>query len=306
MNQKGFVGIIFLGAFLLLSSIMGGYFIYTNNNQLTGFLPGPLKNLPVNIAPSASSPSAKPQASPTSIPTTKSQTNNSVGQKVNPTNAPSPTPTPAFRKITLAGFSYEDRNDDGVMNSDDPKLPYMSFFLYDSYKPAEQISTVFSDVEGNFSISLDVRGSLIIKPTSYNNFRPKGDSQQFSSSNSSIQFGFRSASAPVSNQVGIIEGDIFNDINQNNSKDSAEQGVYFYKLYLIDDQGNYYENTSQYAQATDASGHFKYQNLPTGRSYTIRLSNPTSDYIITRPETIITLTNNSTQDTNVQIPVFKN
>ena len=221
--------------------------------------------------------------------------------------SPTSTPTiPPIRNITLAGFAYEDRNDDGIYNSDDPKLPYMQFYFYDSYDQNKQISTVFTELGGHFSITLPVRNNLIIKPTTYNNFRPRGDQQGYSQSNNNLQIAFRSASAPVVNQVGIIEGDVFQDNNQNGIRDSGEQGIYFYKLYLIDDRGNYYENSSQNAQATDAGGHFKYMNLPIGRSFILRLSNPTGEYIINRPETTITLTNTNTENTNVQIPIFKN
>lgn len=264
-------------------------------NQVLATIPTPTQTAPTPTTTQTISKSPSPT---TTSPSTKTPT--LTQQKL------SPTPTnQTLKRITISGFTYEDRNDDGSFNSDDPKVPYMQVNAYDSSKPTDQISTVFSEVDGNFSISLSVWGDLILTPKTYNNFRPKGGTQQFSTSRSGIQFGFRSASAPVANQVGIIEGDIFQDSNRNGTRDSGEQGIYFYKLYLLDSSGNYYQNTES-AQTTDAGGHFKYINLPADRTFTIRLSNPTGAYTIERAETNITLTSTNTQNTNVQIPVVQN
>lgn len=221
-----------------------------------------------------------------------------------PTPKPAPT-VPPFKSITVSGFAYEDRNDDSLFNSDDPRLPNMQFFLYDGYNPSVQISTTYSDSSGSFSITLNVRGGIIIHPTASNNFAPKTGDKKLSGSTSGIQFGFRSASAPVANQnVGIIEGNIFQDSNRNGGRDSGENSIYFYKLYLIGSGGNYY-NTDQNAQTTDSGGHFRFVNLPVPGTYTLQLSNPTGDYEILRPDTTITLTSTQTENKNVEIPVFK-
>lgn len=218
----------------------------------------------------------------------------------------SPTITiPPLRTITVGGFTYEDRNDDGIFNSDDPKLPNMQIYVYDGYKPDTQISSIFSDASGGFSLSIQVRGSVILKPTTYNNFKARGGNITVTSNTNNLQIGFRSVSAPIPNlNVGIIEGDVYQDANKNLARDSGESGVYFYKLYLIDASGNYY-NTVQNAQTTETSGHFKYTNLPIDRSYTIKLSNPTGEYDIEKADTNVTLSTSQTEATNIQIPVYK-
>ena len=241
-------------------------------------------------------PSPTPEISPSSTEPTVVPGSTSV-----PTSAPT---IPPLRSVSISGFAYEDRSDDGLFNSDDPKLPYMQFYLYDSFESEKQISTIYSNESGDFSIKLNVRGDLIVKPTTYNNFRPRGGQLEFATSTSGIEFGFRSVGAPVASQVGIIEGDVFQDSNRNGARDGGEQGIYFYKLYLLDSSNNYY-NTDRNTQTTDSGGHFKFVNLPTGRSYTLRLSNPTRDYIIDRSETSITLTSSQTQFAKLQIPVFK-
>ena len=221
-----------------------------------------------------------------------------------PTAKPAPT-VPPFRSVTVSGFVYEDRNNDGIFNSDDPALPNMQFYLYDSYNPSEQISSVNSDSNGNFSITLNVRKGIIVHPTAYGNFVPKTGDKTFLSNSIGSQFGFRSASAPVPNQnIGIIEGNVFHDANRNLSRDGGENTTRFYKLYLQDSQGNYF-NTVENAQTTDEGGHFKYINLPVPATYTIRLSNPTGAYEILKPETTISLTLTNSQNTDVGIPVYK-
>lgn len=266
------------------------YFPFVSGTQI--------QNVIATITPS---PSPTPEVSPSPEPITSPVPTEMPGLIATPTPAPT---IPPLRGVSVSGFAYEDRNDDGLFNSDDPKLPYMQFYLYDSYKPEIQISTIYSDESGNFSIALNVRGNLVVRPTTYNNFRPRGGQLEFSLSTSNIEFGFRSVGAPVPGQVGIIEGDIFQDSNRNGVRDGGEQGIYFYKLYLVDNFNNYY-NTDRNTQTTDPGGHFKFVNLPVERSYTLRLSNPTGDYTIDKPETYITLTSTQTQFTNLQIPVYK-
>ena len=220
-------------------------------------------------------------------------------------SVPSTTPVPTYKTVSISGFAYEDRNDNGIFDSDDPKIPYMQFYLYDSFNPSQQITTVYSDTSGSFSHTMEVRTGILVKPTASNNFVPKTASKTYESSNTNLQFGFRSASAPVPGQnVGIIEGDIFHDANRNLTRDSGENGVRFYKIYLIDSSGNYF-NTVENAQTTEDSGHFKYENLPLG-TYTISLSNPTGQFDILKPQTSITLTSTQAENKNLQIPVYAN
>lgn len=220
---------------------------------------------------------------------------------INTNPAPkTPTPVPTPRDITATGFVYEDRNDNGVMDGDDPRLPNMQIYFYDSVKSTTVINTIFTDSSGNFSTTLAVTGNLIITPSTYNNFRPRGGSVTISRNTSGISFGFRSASAPVTNQSGILEGNIYNDSNHNRSRDSGESSVFFYKLYLVDGSGNYY-NTVEGAQTTDAGGHFKWVNLPLGKTFTIRLSSMDVSY--PQSEYSYSLTTTNPQNTNIEIPV---
>jgi hypothetical protein len=229
------------------------------------------------------------------------------GTNIVEVKTPTPEPgSPPLKSIAISGFSYEDRNDDGIFNSDDPKIPYTQYYLYDSYKPDEQISSANSGLDGSFSVTLQVRGNLILKPTVYSNFRPReAGSRSYSSSTSDIQVGFRSSSAPVANlNVGIIEGDVFQDLNKNLIRDPGEESVFFYTLYLKDEYGNYY-NTNLNTQATETSGHFKYLNLPIDRTYIIWLSNPGGEYEILKPETRVTLNNDQKEVKHIEIPIIR-
>lgn len=299
MKTKGFIEIVVVVVLLLLAT---GAVVVTKQSLLKDVFKNTSspESPREQQAPTPSAISPSPTPSGTSLPTPPSSPQPTP--KSAPKTTPTPTP-PAFKSVTISGFAYEDRNDDGLFNSDDPKLKYMQFYLYDSYDAQTQISTIFSDENGNFSITLQVRKGLIVRPTTYNNFRPRGGQLEFASSTSNIEFGFRSASAPVVSQVGIIEGDIFQDSNKNGARDSNESSIYFYKLYLKDNYGSGY-NTVENAQTTDAGGHFKFINLPIDRTYTIWLSNPTGAYTIPKPETTISLTSTKTEEKNIQIPVY--
>jgi len=296
MRNRGFVPLIVLIFVGILAS--AGVLTYQNRDRLVQTA----NNLLKEKATPSPVPDSKFNLMATLVPTPKpSPTPNVVYV---PTTKPSPT-IPPLKSVTVSGFAYEDRNNDGVFNGDDPKLPNMQFALYDGYKPSIQISTVYSDSSGSFSITLSVRGGLMVYPTASNNFVPKTGNKKYASTTSGVQFGFRSASAPVANQnVGIIEGNIFQDGNRSGSRDSGENSVYFYKLYLIGSGGNYF-NTDQNAQTTDQSGHFRFVNLPVPGTYTLQLSNPTGEYDISKPETTITLTSTQTENKNIEIPVFK-
>lgn len=295
-SQKGIIPIPVI--VILAITLIGGTVYLKNTNKLS---------FPSATSMPAPSPSNTESPQPTS---TVAETPN-PSQNTSPSSKPSSSAQPfsessqpKTRTVTVTGFAYEDRTDDGLFNSDDPKLPNMYFTYYDSTYPDKYLN-MHSNQDGSFYMSLSVEGSLVIKPQTYNNFRPKNDSLRYDKSTSGVQIGFRSASAPVVSQVGIIEGDIFNDTNRNKVMDSGEAPVYFYKLYLVDSNGNYY-NTVEGAQATETSGHFKYMNLPVPGSYTIRLSNPTGDYTIETPETSISLTSAKTEAKNLQISVVKN
>lgn len=294
-KQEGFIPILILfGVVAIISIAVTSGIVLTNKEEFK------LKNIINKEYLSNNDIKTTQTPESTSIPTPTPVTNTIYV----PTIKPSPT-IPPPRSVTVSGFAYEDRTDDGLYNSDDPKLPNMSFNLYDSYDPNIIRTGLFSDSNGNFTMTLNVRGGIIIKPNAYNNFTPKTGSKTVTTSTNNLMFGFRSISAPVPNQnTGIIEGNVFHDGNRNGVRDSGENSVYFYKLYLISSSGNYY-NTEQNAQTTDEGGHFKYVNLPVPNTYKIQLSNPTGAYEITRAETSITLSATQTESKNIEIPVYK-
>jgi len=230
--------------------------------------------------------------------------------EIQPTGIPtviptkSPTLIPSTKNISIQGMAYEDRNNNGIFDSNDIKLANMMFYIFDTYNGA-QLSTVFTNSNGDFQLTIEVRGGVKIKPVSYNNFTPKTGEKIVKNDSNKLEFGFRSGSAPVEgSNVGIIEGDIFQDSNRNNQKDGGENGVYFYKLYLIGANGNYY-NTVDDAQTTDTGGHFKYINLPINQTYTITLSDSSGEYEVTKPATTVKLTNEQTSKVGIAIPVYR-
>lgn len=302
MKQKGFVPILIILGVVVIAVIGGGVYFLKNNSVL----PNKIKlseGLTSNNTDSSSSAvqlnSAKISPSPTTVSSVKSPT-----ALLKTTPVPTLIPTSAVKSITASGFAYEDRNDDGIFNSDDVRLPNMDLNYSDSSKP-DPAYTYFTVDSGNFSVSLNVKGNLIVNPLTYNNFRPRNGALTFSSNATNIAIPFRSASAPVVNQSGVIEGDVFNDTNKNHSRDSGENGIYFMKLYLQDSSGNYY-NTEENAQATDPGGHFKYVNLPIGKTFTITLSNPTGTYTINKTTYNFSLTNSTPTISNINIPVTQN
>lgn len=304
MNQKGFAPIlIILGIFVV--TVIGGGAYFFKNIKNDSVLPNQVKipgiltsNNTASTSTALSSTSVLHSNSPTPLPKTTSVPKSTSKPK------PTSTPTPVARNVSVSGFAYEDRNDDGIFNSDDPKLPNMSLKYYDTNNPS-LVYDYFTGDGGNFSISYQVRGNLVVNPVTYNNFRPRNGGLTFTNNATNIVIPFRSASAPVVNQSGVLEGDIFQDINKNNTRDSGENGIYFMKLYLKDENGNYY-NTVEDAQTTDPGGHFKYVNLPIGKRFTLVLSNPTGAYAINKTTYDYTLTNTTPTISNLAIPVFQN
>lgn len=259
---------------------------------IAGFSILVIKNIPFkqsNPVPNAkeSTGSAEAKASPTTVSEVPKLT---AAAKATPTptktpslvSSPTITPTPQAKTITVSGFAYEDRTNDGLFNSDDPKLKYMQFLIYDS-SSNEQINTIYTEQDGQFVVINTVRGNLTIKPTCNDNFCPKDGSREFSSSSSNQQFAFRSASAPTSNNNGVIEGDLI------------IAGDRPYKFYLLDKNDSYYSNIEW------SGGHFKIQNLPNNQTYIIRIS-----YGDNSPDnTEVTLSPSTPEQKTLQIHVRK-
>jgi hypothetical protein len=249
---------------------------------------------------SATIPSIKEQASASASVKIAESANPTSTTKSSVTTKPTPVPTP--KSITLKGYAFEDRNNNGKFDGDDIKLPIRDLHWYDTTKPS--LKLLFqTDSSGNFSITYTVLGNLGVEGYTWNNLNPISPSQVFSKNAENIAIGFRSTNASEQVGSGVIEGDIFQDSNRNGSRDSGENGIYFYKLYLVDSSGGI-RNTVEGAQASDQGGHFKYTDLPYG-TYKLQLSNPSGDYVMDRVETSVTLSSGNPSVTNIQIPVFK-
>lgn len=284
VNQKGIVAPIAI--ILLITFALAGVIIARNQSK------GQPVNQPlVTNTPSPSTGSINKSSSPSAsakVPT------------VQTTAKPTPIPTP--RSITLSGYAYEDRNNNGKFDADDIKLPIRDLHWYDTTKPAQKI-LFQTDSSGNFLITYSVLGNLGVEGYVWNNLTPINGTQVFSKNTDNIVIEFRSTNASEQVGAGVIEGDIFQDSNRNGSRDNGESGIYFYKLYLVDSGGGI-RNTAEGTQTTDQGGHFKYTNLPYG-TYKIQLLNPTGQYVIEKLETSITLSSTNSSVTNIQIPVFK-
>lgn len=277
LKKNGFAAIYLIGAILLLS-VGAGSLILLKQNKVQ--LPGANTAIP---EPTNAPTSAPATITPKIVSLNSSPIPKATDKKVvsSPTSTPAPSPTtPPAKTITVTGFAYEDRTNDGLFNSDDPKLPYMQFLIYDSYSN-EWINTIYSGQDGEFAVTNTVRGNLILKPTCNDNFCPKDGSREFSSSPSKQQFAFRSASAPASSNNGIIEGDVI------------IEGSSPYKFYILDKNGSYYSNIEW------AGGHFKVQNLPNDRTYVVRISYGDSS----PDDTEATLTPSNPEKRTVQVHV---
>lgn len=240
---------------------------------------------------------ASPSASSTPSATPKASTKPVVSPK------PFPSSASTTRGILVIGVTFEDLNRDGKFVGES-KLGNLPLYIYDSYDPNKQITTVYSDKDGKFSVATNIRGNLLVKPMPWNNYVPTVGTKEYSSDTNAAEIGFI-ASSQVSENTGEIEGEVFHDANRNGNKDAGESGVDFYTLYLVDDSGGYY-NTWLNMQRTESNGRFKYTNLPLNRIYKVKLSNPTGAFVIDRPETPVSLSTNYPRSIGVYIPVFKN
>lgn len=278
MNQRGLVSLIVLIGIVIISSL-----------SAVIFLKGQAKT-------SANSPSASPKASPTASQTTFKP----IQISTSPTSIPkSATP----KTIAFNGFAYDDRTGNGVFDSDDAGLVNMEFCFYDSYDQSDQ-GCLFTASDGYVSHSFYVKGNLVVEPRQYNNFTPSSGKKEFSGSIQGTKFAFRSSTIPDGGKVGVLEGDFFNDTNENGVFDSGEERIYFYKLYLVDENNAYYY-TVDGAQATDPSGHFKYVELPTNKTYKLVLSTDPSLYKVSKTEYSYSFSPTKTTISDLKIPVVK-
>jgi hypothetical protein len=235
-TQRGFAPIIILIAIVLLAS---SSIILFKGKDLNLFSTPKIQE---------SSPSAQIETSHTSSDSGTPSAKPSSTEQMTSVSQTAASP----RSITVSGFAYEDRSNDGLFNSDDPKLRDMQFYIYDSFDN-RWVNTIYSEGDGLFTVTMNVKGDLILKPTCSNNFCPKDVSKKFSSSATGQQFAFRSGGAPTGENNGQIEGDIIAGSRQ-------------YKFYILDKEGNYFTNIEY------SGNHFKVQNLPNNKTYIIRVS----------------------------------
>lgn len=301
MNQKGLAPLVVLIGIMIVSSIgaviffKGNYSfprVTKNENQATT---SANLNTPTPPTPS-SSPSTSPKTSPTASQTTS--------KPVQTSNSPTPTPkSTTLKTIAISVFAYDDRTGNGMFDSDDVGLANMKFCFYDSYDQSNQ-GCLWTVSDGYISQSFYVRGNLVVEPFQYNNFTPSSGKKEFSSSTQGVKFAFRSATIPSADKVGVLEGDFFNDTNENGVFDSGEERIYFYKLYLVDENnGGYY--TVDGAQATDSSGHFKYVELPINKTYKLILSTIPELYKVNKTEYSFSFSPTKTTISDLKIPVVK-
>ena len=247
-NQYGLAPILII---IFIAIIAGGSVLVFKN------IPLKPSNQAPKIEESTSSTQLKADLSP--IPSTP---NNAT---TTPTKIPSPTPkssakavipspstTTQTRTIIIEGFAYEDRTNDGLFNSDDPKLPNMHFLVSDSGNTWSY--STYTGPDGYFMVSHVFAGNIVIKPACNENFCPKDGPKTFSSSSSNQQFAFRSTSAPTGSNNGVLEGDLIIETDRQ------------YKFYVLDKNDNYYTNVEW------SGGHFKIQSLPNNQTYIIRIS----------------------------------
>lgn len=290
MKQEGFIPIHIIAAIFVLL-LGGGLYINSRINK---------QETPTNTPSPTTTSTSSAEKSSTSRSMTPSST---VKNSANTTPKITSTPTTTSRKtITVSGYIYEDRNNNGIFDADDQKIQFADLRWFDTSNPSVKFGLP-ADSSGSFSTTQSVLGNLGIQGFTQNNFSPKTGAQTFSSSTSGISVAFRATNAADQVGSGVIEGDIFQDSNRNGVKDSGENGIRFYKLYLVDSNDGYYYTTSS-GYGTDDGGHYKYINLPFG-TYTLKLSNPTGDFIMDRLETSVTLSYSNPSVTNIQIPVFK-
>ncbi len=207
--------------------------------------------------------------------------------------------------VNVVGFTYEDSNNNGTYDGGEPRAAYMQMYVYDSAAPTKQMSTIFSDATGDFHIAINVIKSVVLKSTAYNGFTPTATTHTYAVDSHDAQLGFRKLADEDQGQLGTIAGEVYQDKNGNSTKDPGEDGMYFYKLYLTDGNGNYY-NTNQDTQATNNDGSFRFEHLPLGKTYQIQLSNPTGEFSINKMNYDVPLSAAQKDVSGLELPVKRN
>jgi hypothetical protein len=226
-------------------------------------------------------------------------------QKTSTSSAPPVTKT---HLITISGFTYEDLNNNGTYDSGEPHAPFMQLLAYDSAAPSTQLGTIFSDANGNFTVSLPVTKSLLLRQTAYNGFTPENASattSTYPTNASNVQFGFVQLASIDEGQFGTISGEVYEDKNGNSTKDSGENGMQFSTISLTDGNGNFYI-TNQNTQATNADGSFRFEHLPLGKTYHLVLTDPTGTFFINKTEYDIPLSAAQKDVSGLELPVKRN
>lgn len=222
------------------------------------------------------------------------------------TNPTTPVTTPAkTHGINVIGFTHEDSNNNGKYDGGEPRVTHMQIFVYDSATPTKQITTIFSDANGNFSVATNITKNLLLKSTTYNGYVPTKTHNEFSADSHGAQLGFRKLADTDLGQLGTIQGEVYEDKNGNSARDSGEGGMYFNTIYLVDGNGSSY-NTVEGAQATENNGQFRYEHLPLDKTYTLKLVNPTGAYSIQKSEYGISINAAQKNISGLEIPVKRN
>src|ERR1051326_7509065 len=196
-----------------------------------------------------------------------------------------------YRPATaLTGLSFNDLNQNGILDGAEPGLPDRSIQLFDSGH--NLLDETVTDTSGAFGVLVFNPGTYYLRQYLFDRWRstaPGGDLAEYAIIVSRLDttlggFLFGSYYEPLLPDSQSIRGSVYNDLNQNAVQDDREPMLSGWAVVIS--SPNLYWNVVQ----TDSAGEFNLQNVPPGpytvhleRPYRWQQSSPASDYSFDLP-----------------------
>lgn len=167
----------------------------------------------------------------------------------------------------ITGTVFNDLNANGVDDPVENGLPGWTVFVdtnnSGTYNPGEPFAV--TDVDGKYGIAGVPAGTVTIYEVPQDGFAPTPgftDHQSVSvRDNKTTRVKFPNVTAPIVN--GTIVGTVFEDDNENLTKDSGEHGLVGWTMF-IDTNGDGSLTTGEPTAVTDADGDYLFADVPAG------------------------------------------
>ncbi|MBP5621951.1 MAG: hypothetical protein J6X44_08050 [Thermoguttaceae bacterium] len=189
---------------------------------------------------------------------------------------------------SIAGNVYEDRNDNGIIDPGEAGIANVTVELY-QFDGARYVylRSVETDANGSYRFDgLDIIKNYAVKeiqPTDYADGKDSIGSLQGLKANDyfyDVEVGWDQHGVDYNFgelKLGSIEGNVFEDRNDNGVFDSAEKGIASVRIGLYQWNGSGYEFLRE--TSTDLDGAYRFDDLDIARQYAVRELEQPAGYV---------------------------